>query len=353
MSIAAIDTAMNFPDLLEGVEAAPIVARKSRKKKSKAKKVSDPPASPPDSQNDILLDDLLSDVGSGATGTATGDSKSNGSAGRSTKGADFVDAIAIPSNQGDKMKVFDPAGHNTPSTNDSTQSYRSISDHDKVQESLFIPSFGASKKALIASMEEEADVESAQLSEDGSVDAAALLQLAKKRVGWQNLQEENVKLKETIEKKNEELGLLHGQLRQAVASKCDLVVANQEMEKQHEQAIFEQEESVLRLQAANKYILEQYAQTEKELLNELIRLNDDVRTVLNETSTLTFVTQLKSLEKKRQEELDDWERLHGNEICNKNAEISALREQLHQAGLVPTTVPKPPRKQIGALLFGL
>jgi hypothetical protein len=71
-------------------------------------------------------------------------------------------------------------------------------------------------------------------------------------------------------------------------------------------------------------------------------------------SQLTIaLSQLKHLEKKRQEELDDWERLHKNEIFHKNAEISALRDQLHQAGLVPSTVAKSGRKTpMGALLFG-
>jgi hypothetical protein len=59
------------------------------------------------------------------------------------------------------------------------------------------------------------------------------------------------------------------------------------------------------------------------------------------------------LEKKRQEELDDWEHLHKNEIFNKNAEIMALQDQLHQAGLVPSTVSKQVGKSpMGSLLFG-
>lgn len=286
---------MNFPDLLEGVEAAPLVVRKSRKKKSKTRKASDPPASPQNSQEDKMLDDLLSDVSSGAATpssmTASKRMKSKGGVSTSKQAADFVDAIAIPSGSGKKRTglVTSSAGNNTPSTNDSTQSYRSISNHNKVQESLYMPSFYSEKeKESLSSMEDPADDYSAQVSEDGSIDASALLQLAKNRIGWQRIQEENEKLKDKLKKKDEELSLLHGQLRQAVATKCDLVVANQEMEKKHEQDSFEQEENVLRMQAANKYILEQYAQTEKELLNELIRLNDDVRESNCDSQYLTF-----------------------------------------------------------------
>jgi hypothetical protein len=185
--------------------------------------------------------------------------------------------------------------------------------------------------------------------------------MAKTRVGWQGLQDENTRLKEIIMKKDEELGVLHGQLRQAIATKCDLISEVNDMEKAHEVDIYHHEENIFRMQAANKYILEQYSQTERELLNELIRLNDDVRFVFVISIpcflcglTHAFIhLQLKHLEKKRQEELDDWERLHKNEIFNKNAEITALRDQLHQAGLVPSTVSKPVRKTpMGSLLFG-
>jgi hypothetical protein len=45
---------------------------------------------------------------------------------------------------------------------------------------------------------------------------------------------------------------------------------NQEMEKVHEVNIYHHKENTFCMQAANKYILEQYSQTEPELLNELI-----------------------------------------------------------------------------------
>jgi hypothetical protein len=224
---------------------------------------------------------------------------------KSSKGSslDFVDAVALPAAAGKtnhghnerRHRYHHPTkqqlGNETPSTNDSTRSNLSLSNHGTGGvPNLLLPALSRGGKDTPSVMSSIADeyagvgddvggVGSTACSDedDSSLDAAALIRMAKTRVGWQSLHDENEQLKELIAKKDEELGLLHGQLRQAVATKCDLVIAHREMEKVHEADIFNHEENIFRMQAANKYILEQYAQTERELLNELIRLNDDVR----------------------------------------------------------------------------
>jgi hypothetical protein len=192
-------------------------------------------------------------------------------------------------------------GNETPSTNDSTRSNRSLSNHGQGVPNLLLPALGRAggkdTPSIVSSIGDECGGtggghESAAeegTSDDGSIDAAALIRMAKTRVGWQGLQDENTRLKEIIMTKDEELGVLHGQLRQAVATKCDLVVALQENEKVHEIDIYHHEENIFRMQAANKYILEQYSQTERELLNELIRLNDDVRFCFCYFDTMVFL----------------------------------------------------------------
>ena len=161
--------------------------------------------------------------------------------------------------------------------------------------------------------EDEVDEENdASATSDVSEDAAALLERAHDRIARQNLQEEVKSLKDVIERKNAELESLAGQLRRAVETKCDLVVAHNELEKSHEKTVQKKNENLMRMKEANKCLLEGHAATEKKMLNELIRLND----------------KLASMEKKHNEELDDWERMHRNEMLEKDYQIAKLTEEL-------------------------
>jgi len=155
-------------------------------------------------------------------------------------------------------------------------------------------------------------VTSEENDDENSEDAAALLERAHDRIARQNLQDEVQELKAVIERKNAELENLAGQLRRAVETKCDLVVAHTELEKSHERAIQKKNENLMRMKEANKCLLEGHAATEKKMLNELMNLED----------------QMAGLEKKHQQELDDWERMHRNEMLEKDFIIAKLSEEL-------------------------
>ena len=145
-----------------------------------------------------------------------------------------------------------------------------------------------------------------------SEDAAALLERAHDRIARQQLQEDVRDLRAVLERKNGELEHLAGQLRRAIETKCDLVLAHNELEQSHERAMQRKNDNLLRMREANKCLLEGHAVTEKKMLNELIQLED----------------RLAEMEQKHQQELDDWERMHRNEMLEKDFIIAKLAEEL-------------------------
>jgi hypothetical protein len=139
--------------------------------------------------------------------------------------------------------------------------------------------------------------------EEKSADAKELLGYASTRIKLQHLKEENKELKEMMARKDEHIIQLTGQLRRATASKCDLVVACTELERQKELA-------------------EEYGGTEglhlrKEYLTMLEGRADMERQFMNEMASLT-------------EHLCDMDRRYKNQICEKEFYIGQLEEQIRR-----------------------
>jgi len=84
-------------------------------------------------------------------------------------------------------------------------------------------------------------------------------------------------LKEVIREKDEHIVQLQGQLRRATASKCDLVVACTEIERQKELVEKQGEFDVKEIQNMNKLLLEQQATMECEFINEIAILTERIR----------------------------------------------------------------------------
>ena len=139
-----------------------------------------------------------------------------------------------------------------------------------------------------------------------------LLERAHDRIAMQHLQEEIAKLNEVIEKKNEEIEHISGQLRRAVATKTDLVIAHTELERHHENNLSLKEQDVQVLKKEKVSLEEQKSKIERELLDELVKLTD----------------QLKATKKGHRQELEDWERLHRNEMLEKDLQIAQLTEEI-------------------------
>jgi hypothetical protein len=157
-------------------------------------------------------------------------------------------------------------------------------------------------------------------------DAHDLLERARDRISRQRLSEQVKALEMIVERKNTEMEQLHSQLRRAVETKSDLVVAHNEIEKRHVSMIEKKEQNLLRMKQANIWLLEAQSLKEKELLNEIIRLTDVTR----------------DLEQKHREELDDWERMHRNEMLEKDYMIAKLSEDFRKVGV---SIPSPIYKQ--------
>lgn len=89
-----------------------------------------------------------------------------------------------------------------------------------------------------------------------------LLERAHDRLNMQGLFEEVGQLRNIIEKKDKEIDELSGQLRRAVATKCDLVIAHTELERHHEFNLKQLEEATKQLVKANFGLVEDQACTD-------------------------------------------------------------------------------------------
>mgnify|MGYP007080238279 CR=1 FL=1 len=126
--------------------------------------------------------------------------------------------------------------------------------------------------------EEESDVESDD-EEDEDVNSVAtndLLEQVNARMEQQRLMEEVKQLRATVEKKNAEIDQLTGQLRMAISTKCDLVIAHTELERLHERDLQERDQIADLMKKSNIALMEIRAEVEKEFMNELTGLAQQV-----------------------------------------------------------------------------
>lgn len=297
----------HFPDLLEGVPAANL-ERKSRKKKSKRK------VEP--------RDGMIARVGAPPDKNEPGDIRIQ-SLKKAEKKQDFLDAVGVmPEKSHQHSHSPNAVDADIGSSGSSKRSY--VSKREEM--TLSIPDLdneGTARTESITSDQsatENIGADDASCSElDDDEDAAVLLRRANDRVARQELKERVTELETELAKKQLELQTMHGQLRMATATKCDLVVAHKELEKSHEDAVAAKNQNLIQMKRANQLLLELQAQTDFELLNELIRVTE----------------MYHGLQRKHQEELDDWERMHRNEMLEKDYEIAHLTEELRRMGLRP------------------
>jgi hypothetical protein len=164
----------------------------------------------------------------------------------------------------------------------------------------------------------ESDCEEAEDSSQESRESretVTLLERAQDRIAMQHLHEEIAEQEEIICKKNVEIEQLSGQLRRAVATKCDLVIAHTELELHHENQLAYKDLDVDEVKKANRNLQETQSQVEIDLLNEIAKLTNDQS----------------EARKAHQQELDDWERMHRNEMLEKDFEIAKLTEEMRES----------------------
>lgn len=173
------------------------------------------------------------------------------------------------------------------------------------------------------SEEDQDDGENSQDDDADSQTTLSLLDRAHDRLAMQHLSENLEKLQGIIEQKNLELETLAGQLRRAESTKCDLVLAHTELERHHELDMQVKEREIGTLKACTVQMQEEQSSVEKDLLSEMVKLEDALK--LQKES---HVVELSELHKSHKQELDDWERLHRNEMLEKDFKIAKLSEEI-------------------------
>ncbi|KAL7571197.1 hypothetical protein ACA910_008859 [Epithemia clementina (nom. ined.)] len=174
--------------------------------------------------------------------------------------------------------------------------------------------------------EEEEDDDDEEEEEQSTVSnntsaTKELLDRAHHRIMVEKLQQEVNDLKQVVKNKNEEIKILGGQLRRAVETKCDLVLAHTEMEQFHEYILQAKAKEAHELLKENFATKEGVASVERDLMNEIVRLQ----------------LSLKEAQKQHVQELHDWERLHKNEMLERDCEIARLKAEVHKLVMMRTT----------------
>lgn len=150
--------------------------------------------------------------------------------------------------------------------------------------------------------EEGEDVEAGEEDEEDIVESSKrLLRMVDQRIQYQHQSDEVKKLRETIDGMKHQAEAMSEQLRRAVETKCDLVLAQTEMERCHEQNLIAKDDEI--------HDLRQYIQ----LLLESQAMNE-----------LNFMNEISSLSKR----LDDLTDKHKKELCEKDFTISQLESKV-------------------------
>lgn len=162
--------------------------------------------------------------------------------------------------------------------------------------------------------EDEEEDDDDDVSSMESEDVHTLLDRAHDRLHLQELQDEVQHLKDMITRKNEELERLSGQLRRAVSTKCDLVLAHNELEAHHEQNLKRRDEGLMHLKRANLSLVEAQSEVERDLLNEIYELTQ----------------KMGGLEAFHKRDIEEREELHRQEMDQKDQKIARLQEELRR-----------------------
>ncbi|KAL3911691.1 MAG: hypothetical protein SGARI_001522, partial [Bacillariaceae sp.] len=127
-----------------------------------------------------------------------------------------------------------------------------------------------SKSMSYESEEEEEQVESEE--EDIVESSKRLLRMCDERIQYQHHNEEVQELKATVDQQKNQAEAMAEQLRRAVETKCDLVLAQNEMERRHEQDMIAKDEEVKNMKMYIQDILEAQAKSELNFMNEISSL---------------------------------------------------------------------------------
>mmetsp|Transcript_14699 Transcript_14699/g.26318 ORF Transcript_14699/g.26318 Transcript_14699/m.26318 type:complete len:324 (+) Transcript_14699:1-972(+) len=106
-----------------------------------------------------------------------------------------------------------------------------------------------------------------------------LLRKCDERIQYQHQNDEVQTLKATISQMKSQAEAMAEQLRRAVETKCDLVLAQNEMERRHEQEIIAKDEELKNMRIYIQEILESQAKSELNFMNEITSLANKLEKV--------------------------------------------------------------------------
>jgi hypothetical protein len=136
------------------------------------------------------------------------------------------------------------------------------------------PTTSASASSSVSSMKEDKQLVVVDETEDPS--SKQLLAYASIRVQHQRMNEEMKALKSDLLNKDELIVQLTGQLRRATVTKCDLVLACTDMEREKERAEKYGSPQTQQVKAQYLEMLEGRATMEREFMNELAALTNEL-----------------------------------------------------------------------------
>lgn len=123
------------------------------------------------------------------------------------------------------------------------------------------------------SEDEEEDEEEPEEEEEDIVESSKrLLRMCDERIQYQHHNEEVQTLKATVNQMKNQAEAMAEQLRRAVETKCDLVLAQNEMERRHEQVLISKDEELKEMRLYIQEILEIQAKSELNFMNEISSL---------------------------------------------------------------------------------
>jgi hypothetical protein len=137
------------------------------------------------------------------------------------------------------------------------------------------PSDATSRTSSEPSMDRLEEDEEASNDDDEEISVTSsnssatqdLLERAHDRLNMQHLYEEIADLRKSMEQKDKEVEQMTGQLRRAVSTKCDLVLAHTELERHHEF-------NLRKLEEASKYLLKaNFGLVEEQASNDVVCFN--------------------------------------------------------------------------------
>jgi cyanophycinase-like exopeptidase len=99
-----------------------------------------------------------------------------------------------------------------------------------------------------------------------------------------------------------------------MATKCDLVLAHNELELNHEENIKRRDVGLLQLRKANFSLVEAQSEVEKDLLNEIYGLTQ----------------KIKGLEAVHMKDIEEREEMHRKELSSKDHKIAKLQEEIRR-----------------------